>query len=437
MATFVLIIQLLVLLLLIAMSAFFSSAETTLFSLSALQVQRLRNRNAIGGTRVAELLRQPQRVLATLLVGNTLVNVAIASIGYAIIDNVAVLRAYSAVIAIPTMTVILLIFGEVAPKRLAISQAERLAPLFSYLLLFWMRLLAPLRATLEAFSSRLQRLLRPERRTLSDEELLTAVELGAESGALDEEERSMVHGIMRLSEMQASDVMTPRVDMIGLDLSEPPEALLEQARRTRYHFLPVYRHTPDAIEGFLDVTRYLLDPTHDLRRSVSPALFVPETVALDDLLITLQRNRRHVACVLDEYGGTAGLVVRGDILEIITGEIPLGASQETPEVQQLDEHLWLIDGSASLETINHELDLDLKAEGVDRIAGWVTAQAGRFLRAGESVEAQGCRVQVRRLRKLRIEQVLLTRLARQNDAPHDDDNDENDAGDDLASERDR
>ena len=259
-------------------------------------------------------------------------------------------------------------------------------------------------------TKRIEHTLKPERKSLSDEELLTAVELGAETGVLDEEERSMVDGIMRLSEMSASDVMIPRVDIEGLDLDDPPEEHLETARRTQYHYLPVYRETPDAIEGFLDVPRYLLDPQHNLRRATMAALFVPETVTLDDLLITLQRNQLHIACVLDEYGGTAGLISRGDILETITGEILLANEQETPEIQPLGENRWLIDGSTSLDEINHELDLDLDAEGVDRIAGWVTAQAGRFLRAGEAVEAQGCRVQVRRLRKLRIEQVILERL---------------------------
>ncbi len=434
METLVLVAQLGLLLLLFALSAFFASAETALFSLSAVQVQRLHNRNIRGGGRVTELLRRPSRLLATLLVGNTLVNVAIASLGYAMIDDIVPVHDFSAVIAIPVMTLLLLIFGEVAPKRLAIAHAEKLAPFYSLVLLFWIRLFTPLRLLLESFSGKLRNMLRPERRSLSDEELLTAVELGAEAGELDEDDRSMVDGVLRLSEMQASDVMTPRVDMVGIDLDDEPADQLSQAKITRYHYLPVYRETPDAIEGFLDVTRYLLDPEHNLRRATSPALFVPETVALDDLLITLQRNQRHIACVLDEYGGTAGLVSRGDIIEIVTGDIPLGASFEVPEIQRLDERRWLIDGSASLDEINHELDLDLDADGVDRIAGWLISQAGRFLRAGESVEAQGCRVQVRRVRKMRVEQVLLEKLSRPTPDQFEDSSD--DAEDDYSHEED-
>jgi putative hemolysin len=300
----------------------------------------------------------------------------------------------------------------VAPKRVAIAHAERLAPIFAVLLGFWIRALAPLCLLLDGLARWLRPSLRPERKTLSDEELRTAVELSAEQGALDEEERTMVDGILRLSEMQVSDVMTPRVDMVGIDLDDPPAAHLALARRTRHRYLPVYRGSPDAIEGMLDVTRFLLEPAHDARHVTTPALFVPETATLDDMLITLQRSDRHIACVLDEYGGTAGLISRGDILGHITGELHQGPAAETPALTPAGEDRWLIDGNTSLDEINHALDLELEAEGADRIAGWVSAQAGRFPRAGEIIEAQGCRVLVRRMRKLRIEQVMLELLRR-------------------------
>ncbi len=412
MSTLVYIIQGASLLLLLILSAFFSSAETAFFSLNAVQVQRLKDRRPKRGMWIAAQLSQPTRLLSTLLIGNTLVNVAISSLGYAMIDEIPAVGKYSAAVAIPVMTLILLIFGEVAPKRYAIAHAEHLTALYTALLQFWMRLLAPLGVFLSAITKRAERSLKPERKSLSDEELLTAVELGAETGVLDEEERSMVDGIMRLSEMTASDVMTPRVDIEGIDLEDAPDEHLQAARKAQHHYLPVYRGTPDAIEGFLDVPHFLLDPEHNLRKATFAAKFVPETIALDDLLIMLQRNHLHIACVLDEFGGTAGVIGRGDILETVTGEILLGSEQEAPEIQKLDENRWMIDGSTSLDEIYHEIDIDLEADGVDRIGGWVTAQAGRFLRAGEAVEAQGCRVQVRRLRKLRIEQVILERLPR-------------------------
>ena len=171
----------------------------------------------------------------------------------------------------------------------------------------------------------------------------------------------------------------------------------------------------------------MLDPGHDFRAAVRDPLFVPETAALDDLLITLHRGRRHIACVTDEYGGTAGLITRGDILEVFSGEFDQGGpGAEAPDIRKIGESSYLIDGDTSLEEINHDLDLELEAEGIDRISGWVSAQAGRVLRVGESVEAQGCRVEVRRRRKQRIHEVLLDILPA---SPAEDGEDEGDPED--------
>ena len=393
------------LVILIALSAFFSSAESTMLSLGAVHIQRLRERDAKRGDRVSRLLSDPNRLISTVLVGNTLVNVAIASLGFAIID--AIWPRYSSVLSIVVMTSLLLLFGEVGPKRLALAYADRLALAYASPLIFFERLLAPLCAMLSAITDMSGKLLRPERRTLNDEELLTAVEVGAEMGEIDSEERSMVDGILRLSEMQAHDVMTPRVDLECLDLDDPPERHLELALATSCSYLPLYRDTPDSIEGFLDVARFLLDANHDLDAATTSPLFVPETATLDDLLITLQRGNRHVAIVLDEYGGTAGLITRGDILEMIVDDVCDTPAEEIPEIRRTGPRQWEIDGDTSLEEINHELDLSLEDDGADRIGGWVTAQAGRFPNRGETIEAQGVRVRVLRKRRVRIRTVLL------------------------------
>jgi putative hemolysin len=396
------------LVLLLTLSAFFSSSETVLLSLSPIQVQRIRDRNRHAGARLERLLADPARLLSTVLIGNTLVNVAIASLGYTLVD--AVVPAYGEAVAIPLMTLILLVFGEVAPKRLAIASSERFAPIVSRLILFWQDVFTPLGYLLEAVSRRLRRVLQPERRTLNDEELLTMIAVGTEQGELDAEESSMVKGILRLSELKASDVMTPRVDIVGIDLQASAEQHLQTARQSRFRQLPIFNRTPDAIEGFMDVARYLIDPAHDVRKAMIPALFVPENVSLDDLLITFQRGNRHIACVLDEFGGTAGLVTRGDIVELITGTVDPGRSPPRGAIQPTEDGRWLIDGRVSLDEVNRELGLSLDADNADRIAGWVTFHAGRLLRAGETVEAQGCRVQVRRLRTHRIDLVQLERL---------------------------
>ena len=398
------------LLFLLTLSAFFSCSETVLFSLSPIQVQRIRNRNPVAGGRLETLLGDPALILSTLLVGNTLVNFAIASLGFMMVASF--FPRWGELIAIPLMTLVLLLFSEVTPKRVAISHAERLAPLCSRLLLFWLWLLRPFNVVLIAGSRVFKKSLRRERRALSNDELLTVVEVGEEQGVLDAEEVSMVEGIMRLSELKASDEMTPRVDMAGLDLDTPVEQQLAVARKTRYRHLPVYVRTPDAIEGFVDVISFLLDPAHDARKAIAPALFVPENVSLDDLLVTFQRSGKHIACVLDEYGGTAGLITRGDILELITVPVAKNDPKKRPAIQLLRSDVWLVDGTVSLEELNRQLDLALDADDADRIAGWITFHAGRLLQAGQSVEAQGCRATVRRMRKRRIDVIQIEVLER-------------------------
>ena len=400
----------LLLLVLISLSAFFSGSETILFSLSPIQVQRIRNRDAVAGARLETLLSDPALILSTVLVGNTLVNFAIASLGYMMIH--ALIPAWGTAIAIPLMTLILLLFCEVTPKRVAISHAERLAPLVSRLVLFWLWLLRPFNMVLTSSSRIFKKSLRRERRALSNDELRTVVEVGEEQGVLDAEEASMVDGVMRLSELKASDEMTPRVDMVGIDLDTPVSTQIEIARKAHFRHLPVFVRTPDAIEGFVDAAQFLLDPAHDARKATSPALFVPENVSLDDLLVTFQRSGKHIACVLDEYGGTAGLITRGDILELITASVATRHAEGRPEIRRLSDDVWLIDGTASLDEINRQLDLALEADDADRIAGWITFHAGRLPQAGHTIEAQGCRATVRRLSKRRIDAIRLEVLER-------------------------
>lgn len=399
---------------LFGLSAFFAGSETALFALTPVQVQRIRDRNPRAGARLQRLLSQPERVLSTTLIGNTLANVAIASLGFVVIHMLD--PKHSTLIAIPTTTVLLLLVGDLIPMRIGVANAERFAPLLSSILILWMHLFAPLGRMLETSSRLLRRFFLPERMALNDAELLTMMQVGAEQGVLDAEERSMVDGIMRLSELKASDAMTPRVDLVGVDLDDPPERQLATARQARLMYLPVYRRTPDATEGFLNVARYLLDPAHDVRKATEPALFVPENVTLDDLLITFHRNIREIACVLDEFGGSAGVVTRGDVLEFVVKGVERSAVGRRPLLEATGSGVWLVEGTAVLDEVNHELGTRLEAEGADRIAGWVSFHAGRLLKAGESVEAQGCRATVRRLRNHRIEQVQLEFFAPADDS---------------------
>ncbi len=402
-------IEILSLLALLAMSAFFSSAETSLFSLNTLQITRIRQRSAKAAARIEVLLSSPTRLLSTVLIGNTVVNICSAALGFSILQVLGVRHAEA--IAIPAMTLILLLAGEVVPKRLAMQNASQLAPLYSAPLLICIRLLAPARFLLERFSRFFERSLKATAHSsLSEDEFLTVIEVGEEEGVLNEEERTMVDGIIRLEETHASDIMTPRVDLIGIDLADPIEKQMTDIRACRFHLLPLYRETMDRIEGFLDVPRFLLDGGTDITGAAFKPHFVPDNAPLDALLADFQRENRRVAIVSDEFGGTAGLITRGDILEQIADDVDNEFRDRSADIQKIGSDTWIIAGSVSLEDLNYELDLGLEAEGADRIAGWITAQMERIPKVGETTEAQGCRVTIQRVRRQRILTVQLEKL---------------------------
>ena len=404
----ILVIECVALLLLLILSAFFSSAETAYFSLNPLQVEHIRISNPETADKIKRMLDMPTQLLSTILIGNTFVNVAAAGLGFEIVKHFNF--AHPAMISIPFMTILLLIFGEVAPKRIAISQPERLAKGYAWSFAILIRLFAPIRAILQKVVALFEKDLHAADKSLTEDEFRTVVEVGEMEGILDEEERTMVDGIIRLEETEACDVMTPRVDLIGIDLDDTQEEQVKTAEQTQFRYLPVYRDSLDKPEGFLDVPHFLLSNDRDLEAAMIPPFFIPETAPLDDLLATFQKENRRVAFVTDEYGGTAGLITRGDILEEIIDDVDNEYGEESLTLQKVGEDRWMVDGSTSLEDINYELDLDLEEDGADRVAGWVIAKAEHIPKVGEIVTHQGCRVTVQRVKRNRVILVLLEKL---------------------------
>ncbi len=386
-------------------SAFFSSAETALFSLTPMQIHRLRRHYPKATKRLEELLAAPGDLLASILIGNTIVNVGVANLGFVIAEQFV--PHHGEIIAIPVVTLILIVFGELAPKRLGLRKPDSLSILYLPALAILIKLFAPLRILMEKITHTFQSSFVPRRSALTKAELLTAVDVGHEEGVLNKEERAMVDGIIRLEKLQAKDVMTPRVDLICLDIEDDPAIFANICRKARFRFLPVCIGDLDHVKGFLDVARYLMDPRKDISAALHPHFYVPDTAPLDTLLTMFQQQSRRLAIVIDEYGGTAGLITIGDILDEIaefTCEQPDGQS---PNIESVGENRWQVAGDTSLEEVNYELDLALDVEGADRIAGWVTAHARRFPKTGDIIAAQKCQATVLQMRKHRITRVLI------------------------------
>lgn len=403
--------EIIALVLLLFLSALFSSTETIFFSLNPLQLRRITEKHPAMGTRMHHIVSNPNRLLSTILIGNTIINVAAAAVGFAIANSL--FKGYGEIIAIPVVTVLLIIFGEVAPKRIGLHYAEKLCLIYTPIILFITLLLTPLRMLLERITKVFEPILRPHGKSLSSEEFETVLEIGNEAGILNADELAMLKAIVQLEDLTASEVMTPRVDIIGIDLGDETATLadhMEKARSSRRNYIVVYRDTIDQVAGFLDTRKFLLDPEHSLQTALLKPYFVPVSIPLNRLLTLFQKEHRKIAVVVDEYGGTSGIVTRGDILEEITGEIYQELNKPRPLFQPAGPNRWLVDANFSLEELNRRLDIALDSEGGDRLAGWITEHAGHVPQKDDMVEAQGCRVTVLQTVRLRVTLAMIEKL---------------------------
>lgn len=385
---------------LFCLSAFFSGAETILFSLTGVQRARIRARSANADAHIGRCVEDSATLLSTILVGNTFVNFAVATIGYSLFAKA--LPEWGGFVAVPVMTVLLLLFGEITPKRLALKYTEEIAPVYARMLWFWRTIFTPFNALLRLSSRAFTPMLARERRALSDGEFISVMASAAENGTVTAADAEMVEGVLRLSELSANDEMTPRVDILGYDVELDEAARARALAQAKHRYLPVFRRTPDAIEGIIDV----------VTGQVEDALFVPETVTLDDLLATFAKSGKPLAVVMDEYGGTAGIISVNDILELIVGPEVFGNPNAEPEIVMCGRNVWEIDARASLDEINRTLDIDLEAEDADRLSGWVQFHAERIPHVGQQIEADGCRATVLKRRHRRVMQVRLEVLER-------------------------
>jgi putative hemolysin len=414
MLTITLILELLALGGLLVLSAFFSGTEIALFSLSKLQLRRLRQEHPVQGQIISELLDQPHRLLSTILFGNTIVNVAAAILGYAILRSLSPLHAEA--LAVPVMTTIILLCGEVTPKTLVIRSAEFVAVHLAKPIRWTVASTSYIRRAAEALSAaivqRIERLpffaaQQARSAAPTEDEYRTLLTVSERAGVVRKEERYMVNQILALEKMQVKEIMVPRVDMQCVDDSLSPAEMAGALRRIKHRRVPIIHETPDTVEGILKVKDFLADPARELDEVVELPNFIPETMSVARLLKSFRKQEHPVAIVVDEYGGTQGMVTLEDILEEIVGEIEDEFDKSEIMVQKLDERRYLINGKARLELVNEQCGLALRAPDVETIAGWVIAQLGVLPKEGEQIHVNNVRATARKVVKNRVGEVLL------------------------------
>ena len=412
--TTALILELVLLGVLLLLSAFFSGTETSLFSLSKLQLRRLRADHPARGQLIGELLEKPQRLLSTILCGNTLVNIAAAILGYDMLRRIT--PQHADVVAVPVMTLLILICGEVTPKAVVIRRAESFALRLSVVIDWVEHATRNLRRVFELVSEALVRQLeclpffaakKARDSAPTTDEYRTMLTVSERAGVVRREERDMVNKILALDKMQVREIMTPRVDMQCIEDSLTLDQMAEALRVIKHRRVPIIHDSPDTVEGILNVKEFLINPHRELDEVVELPNFVPDTMSVGKLLKSFRKQEHPVAVVVDEYGGTQGMVTLEDILEEIVGEIEDEFDASEIMVQKLADRRWLLNGKARLELVNEQCGLQLHAAGVETIAGWMMAQLGSLPKDGEQVHAGRVRAIARKVVKNRVREVLL------------------------------
>src|SRR5437667_1017351 len=403
-------ILLVVISILIFCSALFSGVETALFSLKPHQLRRLET-NHPRLTKFVQLFREnPRHVLNVLLLGDGLINVLLIILCLFFLWEGPLAGRISQWVAALVIFAIVVLLCDLIPKLLAISAPYRLSTIGAFALQISMPLLDRIGRSLECVSARVVDFFTPSRlRTrprLSDEELETLLEMSEEEGALYEEEAEVIQEIIKLGDKTAKDCMTPRVDSFTLPDDLTNEEAISRLKEKRNRRVPVYADTPDQILGIVDVKLFLLDPSeHYTEKLIAPS-FVSETMRALELLKLFLTHPQGMAVVVDEFGGTEGIITLADIVEGILGEaLPRG--DVDLYIESLENGKFLVSGNARLDDLSEYLGFRIDAEGIDTIGGFVFTQLGYLPPSGTKLEIPRLAITVRRAGRKRIEEVLL------------------------------
>jgi putative hemolysin len=401
-----------ILALLAGASAFFSGIETALFSISGFQVRRWREREPAVAEQFAKLMANPRRVLSVILLTDTLINIPLIVLTLVFI-NATPMPA-------PNWLKTLAIFGfivfvcDLLPKVLALANPFSFSKSAIQILGVLMPIAEPLSRSLQEFAERTADLFAKEQPIpqdhLDEEELVTLVELSVEEGQLSPDEREMIQEIIKLGDKTVKDCMTPRVDAFTIPDTLSNEEVLVLVRIKRHGRVPVYGDSPDEILGVLDVKKFLLDhDEHYTEHLVAPS-FVPETMRALDLLRAFLTHTQRLAIVVDEFGGTEGVVTLNDIVEEVIGDaVPRG--DEVLYIEEISNGKWLASGSARLDDLGELTGVDLKREGLDTIGGLIFNQLGYLPKPGTIVDIPPLHLEIRQSSRKRVLEVAIERMS--------------------------
>ncbi len=400
---------------LLLLSGFFSGSETALMAVNKVEIRHLKQEGNSQAAVVDRLLRNPDRLLTTILVGNNLVNIAASSFATALATDI--FGAKGVGIAIGGATLFVLVFGEITPKSFANKNSTKFSMKVARYIEVFYYLLAPLIKALTILTNFVTNKTSADRGKkpfVSEEEIRRFLTVGEREGVIETDEKQMINSIFEFDDTSVKEIMVPRIHMVCVEINDALDDLIDIIINMGLSRIPVYNDTVDNIVGVVyakDLLPLLKEKGYDvnIQRIMRPAYYIPETKKVDNLLSELRKEKIHMAIILDEYGGTAGLVTIEDLLEEIVGDIQDEYDEEEKMIKIISEDEIEVDGRVDIDEINEILDISLPEEDYETISGFVLSMLGYVPKTGEGMEFDNLDITIEKVLQRRIAKVRIKR----------------------------
>lgn len=407
-------IQIGLLVILLIGSGFFSASETALMSISKIRIRYMEEDGVKGAKLVSKLLEDSNRLLSSILVGNNIVNIAATSISTSLFINLWGEQGVAAATAL--MTVLVLIFGEITPKTISANNPEKVAVFVAKPIKIFMTLLKPVVGVFNVITKIIFKILGVDddgvKPFITEEELKAMVNVSHEEGLLEIEEREIINNVFEFGDMQAKEAMVQRLDMVAIDIEDSYDEIIELFKTEKLSRMPVYEETIDDIIGILNIKDviFLSDEeieSFDVKKYIREPFFTYEFKKITQLLEEMKKDKSQMAVVVDEYGGTAGLITIEDLVEVIVGDIEDEYDEEDDEIQVISSKEFLVEGSTKISDVNEILDIELESEEFDSIGGYIIGYIKHIPEEEEVIEVDGIKFHLESVDKNRIKKIRI------------------------------
>ncbi len=399
---------------LVIMSAYFSATETAFSSLNKTRLKTMAEKGNKKAELTLKLAEEYDKLISTILIGNNIVNIAMASIGTVLFVEILDAQSGPAVSTL-VITVVVLIFGEITPKSIAKDMPEKFAMFSASIIKGLIALFTPLNFVFSAWKKLVSMVIKNEDDgKMSQEELLMIVDEVTEDGSLDDDEGDLIKNAIEFAEQEARDILTHRVDLVAVPIDEEKEEIAKLFTKTKLSRLLVYEEDIDNIIGVIHMKDFFTEKgitQKKIQNIMAMPVFVQEFEKINDLLKRLQKNKAHMAVVIDEYGGTLGIVTMEDILEELVGEIWDEYDEVTEDFKEVDENVFVVDGSAGLDDFCDFFDVEAESDSVS-VSGFITEILGKFPEVGDVAEFGDLNMEVTKVDSHCAENIRVTKILR-------------------------